>query len=65
MRNVINSFSIRKVSCFIEKSPQKKSVGKCFFWGVGVGGGGGDKNTKNEGKTLKQAINIVSLVPGI
>ena len=45
LRNVINSFSIRKMSCFIKKSPQK------IPWGNGIVGG--RKNTKNEEKLLK------------
>ena len=45
MRNVINSFSIRKVSCFIEKKSSKISEGKWYF--------GGWKNTKNEEISLK------------
>ena len=42
LRNVINSFSIRKVSCFIEK----KIRGEMVFLG-------GEKNTKNEEKSLQ------------
>ena len=45
LRNVIKSFSIRKVSCFIEKSPQKIRGEMVFFLG------GGD--TENDEKSLK------------
>ena len=41
--NVINSFSIGKVSCFIEKKVLKKVPREMFFVF-----GGGEKNTKNE-----------------
>ena len=43
LKNVINSFSIRKMPCFIEKNPQKSK-------GNGIFVGGGYKTEKNEEK---------------